>query len=364
MRQIVARSRNGEGSDDDEEGSALARSASADSNSGPHHTLSSRLRHLVRSNASNTSLTPTTLAAHSPSTRSSSSSLPLSRTPSHTSTLSRQVSTEESSSLGQPADRPTTPLPIAPLSEFGLLFPGDTGLTVLGPPAYRPNSARVGSTSRLTESIIPVRTTVAPIPSSSTRPTAPSLSSQEEEDEEEEEDPNATHWPNEKVPRQQSRRHASTSTAPLPSIEILPPHTDTDTEPTPDHSEFAAHLATDDKDVLRRIREAASEYPVRTGEEGTAPMMEIDEDGFESFPAHDTDAGETSGSGVGGLPAPSQRVITSFDTPSSLANYGRRVPIVLEASAPPADDYEYEHDEAEGEEGPERLEGRRGEGII
>lgn len=353
VRQIVARSRNGEDSGDEDEGSALTHTASSSSGP-PPATLSSRLHQMVSSSAARSSLTVEAPSTH----HSSTSSLPLSRTPSHTSTLSHHT---VDSTLGQPTDT-VSPLPTAPLSEFGILFPSDTVLPVLGPPAYRPNSMTVGSTSRLTESIIPVQT---PVQSSSTLPQASLPEEEEEEEVEEEDDPNATHWPNEKVPRQRRSRPVTRPTVALPSIEIQPP-----SHSEPDPTEFAAHLATDDKAVLRRIREAASEYPQssRMGGEASAPMMDVDEDGFEAYDSSlDTVMTEVQVErrpSVGSLPEPPRKVDNAFvveEGTSSLPTYGRRVQVNLEPSAPPAEDWE---EEDLGQEDGEVLERRRGEGII
>lgn len=360
-------------------------------------------------------------------------------------------------SLGQPADPPAStlhPLPpplvapsSPPTSEFGFPFPPDLILPTPGPPAYRPNSTTINNVSRLTASLLPplIDGSASPIARSSSRrrEEARRILEEEETDEEEEEesdkettpaaagagaadDEEGFHWPNEKEvrtptttrrpphdPQRRRRRQAPLTSSPSSSNAGLPPPL----SPSEliDPSEFTAHLATDDKSVLARLRAAVAVQPEgshaafndhastsATAEAGgrirvapSAPVVEVDEEGYEILPPSEEldEAGSVeSGSveptltpapaNVGSLPAPPRAIDTStsfavlssrrtkadeaaeereaelLESESVVApGYSSRVREALEeASAPPVVE---EEEEEEGEE-----DGRSGHGIV
>ncbi|KAK4049019.1 hypothetical protein OIV83_004380 [Microbotryomycetes sp. JL201] len=232
----------------------------------------------------------------------------LSRTSSRTSHLTLD-SISRVVGLGQPADdgnvlplhRPVTPT--APGSTFGSTVP-DAQLPALGPPAYRPSSSTLQTPSRFSVSRVPVPRVAVTDTDADARGNA-----NEEE----------WHWPGEKgrnVATSSSAVASSSSNAmlPLPHIESASVE-DEDDEPPEDRALFSAHLATDDKSVLARIRQqaevvsAASTSSARRDDNNedddigppsvlglaSAPPAEldpfldadgldVDEDGFERFP--------------------------------------------------------------------------------
>lgn len=359
----------------DDEAAPLTRTASSLADA-PHNTLTARLATRLRASVARTPPSPapnpsvvfsrdvrrtrtqSTASSPAPSRRSS---LALSRTSSLASVNSRRTlpEIEEPSTLGQPADPPLTlPAPLAsptPSSstEFGLLFPST--LPVLGPPAYRPNSSTIQSTSRLTQSILPLPAVVVVAPEEA------------EENIPASDDENATHWPNEKPQR---RPRPSTSSIPSPpsSPPPPPPPSAPDDEPPIDRSTFAAHLATDDKTVLARLRAAAASTSSSASAlaSASAPPLEeadVDEDGFERF-VPDLEEPAPSEEPSFGLPEPPRAVETSFEygSPRVVGTFARegeeaddgpvpgyrpRGEVMALASAPPAEWEEESEEELE-----------------
>lgn len=249
--------------------------------------------------------TPTVEVSQSQSRSSSPSSTPslhaVQRTLSRASVLSRTSShsipylpAPPDSNLGQPND--DSPHSVIPpdnspagssTSQFGSYFPVDVVLPNPGPPAYRPNSSTVRRTTRLTESVLP-------LPSSSRHSlgadrvnngtSRASTSNREEEDRDE------WHWPNEKrviasTSTQSTFNHATSSRL---STHSLPDPEEAEDEGEVDRSAFVAHIATDDKATLARLRQlASSPLPRRNiGELASAPSHE-EESGLESEEVED-----------------------------------------------------------------------------
>lgn len=248
-----------------------------------------------------------TVAVSQSQSRSSSSPSPtpslfaLQRTVSRTSILSRTSTSANypaapsSPNLGPPDDDSTDSTPLAnsppPVSPFGSYFPIDVALPTPGPPAYRPNSSTVRRTSRLTESVLPLPSTS----SSTSRPvvgsddTIRTIRANHVGSEGEEEDIDEWHWPNEK---RGLTSLSSTSPSPPPphatSSRLSPSRPDLDAEggeeieeeEEVDRSKFVAHIATDDKATLARLRLLASTSPMSRrvfgAGEASAPGFEED----------------------------------------------------------------------------------------
>lgn len=329
----------------DDEAAPLTQTGSSPADA-PNNTLTSRLALRLRTSVTRAPLSPApnpsvvfsrdvrrtrTHSTASSTAPSRASSLALSRTSSLASINSRRTlpEIEEPSTLGQPADPPSrssislaSPAPSS-ATEFGLLFPST--IPVLGPPAYRPNSSTIQSTSRLTQSILPTPVVVVVTPS---------------EDVPASDDENATHWPNEKPQRRPPPSTPPSSSPPLP----LPD------EPPVDRSTFSAHLATDDKTILARLGAAAASTSDASvmASASAPPLDEADEDGFEIF-VPDFEEPVTV---VGGWPEPPRAVETRFEYASpegEVPGYRPRGEVMATASAPLAEWEESEEDVGEGE---------------
>ena len=315
----------------DDENTALTRSVSSGSHAPPDtltHRLATRLR--LKSSAPASEASPTVVFSNgSPLTRSRSTlGLTLSRTSSHQSSLGQPA--DRPSSLRAPPPAPASPSLSSPSSTFGGLFALDGSLPAPGPPAYRPSSSTIGTTTRLTSSILPSRRVPPPV-----------------DDE--------LRWPEEKV------RPPSRSPTPVASTSAPPPPPPPVDEPEPDEhppEPFAAHLATDDKALLALIAQQASSSASSSAErlQGTAPDADVDPDGFERFePETETPPDSTSTM----LPLPPAAVRTAFDFSSGTQDV-LPLPVYVprtdapEPSAPPPDE-----DDEDGYDAEERYdEGR------
>lgn len=320
---------------EEEERSALTGSQ-PDRPATPHDTLTSRLQARLRNPIQGAPPSPTT--QRGPATVFSRD---LDRTSTHstyssggrlsrTSSLAASLRSHEDPSrlLGQPQDiedrptlsrsssqrslAPSTRAPASPAlsahsnaSAFGSTVL-DVPLPALGPPAYRPASSTVQSTTRMSISRVPVpriEVEEESAPSTSSEPTASGGVERDEHGQ-------LWHWPNEKparqvapAPRRRSRR--------VPALAPPPPAEEEEEDHPPvDRSLYSAHLATDDKAVLARIREQASTPLAHGGQqasssssrpeqlpEASAPAVEgeeddlVDEDGFERLPLPSGGAG-------------------------------------------------------------------------
>ncbi|KAM0787413.1 hypothetical protein ACM66B_003496 [Microbotryomycetes sp. NB124-2] len=249
----------------------------------------------------------------------------LSRTSSRTSQLTIDSITR-AVGLGQPSDdahvlplhRPVTPT-AGPSSSFGSTVT-DAQLPALGPPAYRPSSSTLQTPSRFSISRVPV-------PGVAVTDAAAGTSRRPHVEQEAED----WHWPGEKgrsIPSSSSNAVASSSTGVSP-LALVDRHDDE--EPPQDRSLYSAHLATDDKAVLARIRQQAEAVSATAASTLSAPRgdgeddeigppsvlglasapeppvdpfdddgLDVDEDGFERFPY-----GSSSGSTRIDVPEPS-----------------------------------------------------------
>lgn len=314
-----------DGSGDEDEGTALTASESRGGGGSPNDTLTARLQARLRRRSTTTATNSATNEA-GPSTVFSrdlsddrNSSLALSRSSSR---LSLPLSLSSSLSRNGPVEATTSVLPLrrtpshrSSTSSFGLGLGGglDVPLPAMGPPAYRPAGSTVADTRRGVDAAPPSSSALAATPSGTRasrnvrRVPVPSLvvdghaegmmpsgsSRREAEDASGEagEDDGEWHWPNEK--RTLASTSDSSSSAPVASTsaisdDLSPPplapapddHEEEEEEPAP----YAAHIATDDKALLARIRERTARAGVATAAplvEGSAPeLFEGDEDGF------------------------------------------------------------------------------------
>ncbi|GJN88939.1 hypothetical protein Rhopal_001910-T1 [Rhodotorula paludigena] len=253
--------------------------------------------------------------------------------------LRRDRSALSVSSLAGAAEQ--TPLTPPPTSSFGMLIASDT-LPAPGPPAYRPSSSTVQSTRRYGAGDLVS-------PSSDRGSGAASLAAAGDEaarhgrsrrlfgarrdateERPVEEDEGEWHWPGEKgrplatevagpsgAGSSGSRaRPASLVSAP-PSVADGADEDEDEREPPVDRSLFSAHVATDDKATLARLREQRDRTIGDGGDdvapsagpsvpEPTAPDFDdeedLDEEGFERF---DPDAPSSSGAAPTALPSSS-----------------------------------------------------------
>ncbi|ORY92503.1 hypothetical protein BCR35DRAFT_323069 [Leucosporidium creatinivorum] len=320
---------------EDEERSALTGSQ-PDRSTTPHDTLTSRLQARLRNPIhgapppSHTNQGPSTVFSRDlnrTSTHSTySSGGRLSRTSSRAASLLSHEN-DPSRLLGQPQDiedrptlsrsssrrslAPSTHAPASPAlsthsntSAFGSTVL-DVPLPALGPPAYRPSSSTVQSTQRMSISRVPVPR----IEVEEEEESAPSVSEPPARVERDAEG-QLWHWPNEKPARQvttpTTSRRSRRVPAPAPPPPAAADEQEEEDHPPADPSLYSAHLATDDKAVLARIREQASS-PHRGGgqqvgtsssssrrpeqlPEASAPVDQededdlVDEDGFQRLP--------------------------------------------------------------------------------
>lgn len=248
------------------------------------------------------------------------------------------IQSRTSVSLGRPRsiatsvhndEVPVRPRSLVSLSPDRISYPSSTALPTPGPPAYRPNSSRVQRVVRGAES-------TSAIPPST----------QVEE----------WHWPNEKPNTGITSSNPTSQThSPPPSLSL-----DLDLPPPIDRSTFSAHVATDDKATLARLRELAQTTLDRQSSSinlASAPLFDdenVDEDGFERF-NHEEEIIDSTPEDkqeevkedqeevpvtLGSLPLPPRPMTTSY-IPTSAPSYGeefRRRIVVQEATAPPADD--------------------------
>ncbi|KAK4056003.1 hypothetical protein OIO90_002998 [Microbotryomycetes sp. JL221] len=323
-----------ESDDDDSMTEALTQSEGATRRGAPETLtarLQARLRDPLNRRPSNSDVNATSATVYSrdldrTATASTQATVSrLSRTSSRTSQLSIE-SLSRAVGLGQPTDTdhvlplhrsattPSSPAlrPSSSSSSTGPAFGAavaDTQLPVLGPPAYRPSSSTLQTPTRFSVSRVPVpRIEINAGPSSSSH--AHTSASANDDDQ--------WHWPGEKG--RNDAPIASSSSALLPPatpIDDDEEHDDETLPPPPtDRSLYTAHLATDDKAVLARIRQQAEQVAASTstsrrnayddsedtleppsvlalasapeqGDPFTGQLdddVDVDEDGFERFP--------------------------------------------------------------------------------
>lgn len=240
--------------------------------------------------------------------------------------------------LGQPSDAPTSILPSSLQSEIDVLLP------VLGPPAYRPSGSFIQQTTRLTRSLLPPSSTL-PIPGD-----------------------DDWYWPGEKT------RPLQPSPSLVEDLSEESPITEEEEEEeveTRDPEAFRAHLATDDKSVLNRLRELALASSSGSSSamervEATAPSAEEEEE-EQMLPSPSTS--RTISSSTSLLPEPPKPISYSIASTSKarlaaelaakdndldvdeegfLPIYKPPIRSGLEdATAPPPEDEDYEEDEEE-----------------
>ncbi|GAA6027700.1 hypothetical protein JCM8097_007989 [Rhodosporidiobolus ruineniae] len=244
-----------------------------------------------------------------------------------------------------PASSPPQPTPPPP-SSFGLLIASDA-LPAPGPPAYRASSSRVQQTRRFGAGDREVL--VSPVLPALEQPARRRLvggfggrrrerGREEQEGEGEEEQ---WHWPGEK-----GRALAPSSPVAGPSAPPVEEDDPTEAEERDaaeeeeeeahDPALYSAHVATDDKAVLARLRAQTDRFPASSAAMASAPPVELDgddeadEDGFERLPAEllpsagpstasssSTVAMNTPTSPSSLLPAPPSRVMYSYFSSSS-----------------------------------------------
>ncbi|GAA5970775.1 hypothetical protein JCM21900_000353 [Sporobolomyces salmonicolor] len=270
------------------------------------------------------------------------------------------------------------PLPAAPLATtsaaFNALLCADADLALPlapGPPAYRPSSSTVQTTRRFGAGDLPVPAGGGAVGDAAGRVVGRGRRRARQPQRAEEEDEGEWHWPGEKGRGVAGFGGASTSAAGSsadPSTQEDEPAAaaspfdegEVEDEPPLDPSMYTAHLATDDKAILARLRNAAfratgvdEEYdgtedgpPAAYAEAGpsaqpSAPPVEefedgeVDEDGYERLvPQAEEGQGDEDGEANIGtsttavppspslLPAPPSRVLFSYpylssSTPSS-----------------------------------------------
>ena len=259
-----------------------------------------------------------------------------------TNPLSTSALRRQSSSLGGPGLPLPATSPSLVGSSFGQFLSGvEAALPSFGPPAYRPKSTTIQATSRLTSSLL----------GRGARRHARRASVDEERAE-----PEALLWPEEKRQFKVRARiraseaalaSASAASGPLDEEEAVPEHAEHD-EPEIDRNEYAAHLATDDKAVLARLRDyaqpnagdpSAADAPTtsRIQIEASAPQLdedEIDDDGFERLPLEIPTIVVDQPSL---LPLPPQPILTashtSFESPT-VSHLPSRVPSPSPSASP------------------------------
>ena len=175
-------------------------------------------------------------------------------------------------------------------SNFGLIFPVET-LPQPSPPAYRPNKI-VPSTSRLNPLTLP--------------PAAIPLTTGE-----------SSEWSDEKVEERPIEPEAELETPAEEAAE------EAEVEELIDPATYSAHIATDDKTVLARLRATSTLPPSRTSplETPSAPQLDgndVDEDGFERLVLPES-IGSTSSAPIlpNLIPPPPTPLSPSFDYSSS-----------------------------------------------
>ncbi|KAK4699215.1 hypothetical protein P7C70_g7048, partial [Phenoliferia sp. Uapishka_3] len=350
-RRRVSRIRAG-----DDESVALTRSHSGVSV--PPDTLTNRLAARFRLNNSSRlpPVNPSTIFS-SPNidrsrTRDSATSSVLTRT---SSIQSHRVVDDNLSTLGQPQDphRPvsirtstlslSSPTPSSPSSPspFGGVFATDPSIPAPGPPAYRPSSTTIQSTTRLSHSILPV--------TSRSDPPQRQIAT----------------WPEEKD------RNRPSSPRPLTPPPAIPSSSDTtEADEEAERQQYTAHVATDDKALLALLQSSVpSPFASADLPEPTAPDAVIDHEGFETFAEEGTTTPEASTSADPAssfLPLPPRRVSIAFNYASpgrasamegeeeeaqreafSLPQYVPRHDVPEPSAPPPDDDDEDYHGEEE-----------------
>lgn len=246
----------------------------------------------------------------------------------------------------------SAPAPVVPpaVSSFGALVTTDA-LPALGPPAYRPSSSTVQTTRRYGAGDAAAPTPPSPVAAPSDRPRARRVFGRRRESrgvaaaEDDDAAEGEWHWPGEKG------RPLAGEVAPIagPSSPPPPPlvvpataeSADEADEPPVDRALFSAHIATDDKAVLARLRtqrdRAASDArlsveddpdagPSSLAVDGPPPPLpsaplvhdddddrDVDEDGFERF-----DAAGPSGSAP---PAPHEDVPPARAWPAASTSF-------------------------------------------
>ncbi|KDE03014.1 hypothetical protein, variant [Microbotryum lychnidis-dioicae p1A1 Lamole] len=313
--------------DEDEDDESRALTGSHSSRNTPENTLTARIAARLLSAVSqppSPSPGPSTIFREldrAPSASTTQSVEDLSRVSSRASTHSHSVFDRGESGLREPFTPAVLygPNPIRPnrvqvlpdtstTATFGA-SPATAGLAlpIPGPPAYRPSSTTIAMTTRF-----------SPSRAFSSRPAV------------EDHDPaDMWHWPNEKglssasVATPFSSGASSSTRAPQESLDIGRSHPATQH----DSSIFTAHLATDDKTILARLREQVVNDDAREGPQATssrthplasatAPVLPEDdgEDAWLGFASEsDPPVPAPSAPLAALLPAPSQPVATTFD---------------------------------------------------
>ncbi|GAA5987105.1 hypothetical protein JCM5350_003760 [Sporobolomyces pararoseus] len=238
----------------------------------------------------------------------------LSRVPSRTTPMPSPALSSSHPTTSDPLVQTSTPTPSS--SSFNALLSHDADMSLPlmpGPPAYRPASSTVQSTRRYGAGDSPSVQRSAATPRSTTpritnmgRRNRRSRHGGEEAAEEAQGQVEEWHWPGEKG--RQGGSDAGAAAGPSSSPFTLSNDDNEETqeqeeeeEPPIDRSLYQAHLATDDKAVLNRLRTATYRSNEDDVEEGgvvegsrselplpSAPPVveedgEVDEDGFERF---------------------------------------------------------------------------------
>ncbi|GAA6047050.1 hypothetical protein JCM3770_004171 [Rhodotorula araucariae] len=308
--------------DDDDEGTALTRTGTRSSTSSiAHDTLTARLS--ARSHPSHTgattvfsrdvpsrsqvSLTASALSRVSSRTSQRSSlgapAPPLPEvlfTPADDPTLTEHLPIPGSSSSSLRRERSASnpvpapmPAPLPP-SAFGILIT-TTALPAPGPPAYRPSSTTLQSTRRYGagDAVAPGAGASAP---QRERPARGRFGRRREAQEVgEQEEEGEWHWPGEKGRLLGGTAIAGPSSPPTEPEDGMP---EEDQPAEVDRALYAAHIATDDKAVLARLRAQrdspssafAPSAPISSSVPApSAPLdtddADVDEDGFERLDA-------------------------------------------------------------------------------
>ncbi|GAA5890447.1 hypothetical protein JCM5296_005049 [Sporobolomyces johnsonii] len=318
----------------------------------------------------------------------SSSAVSLSRTPSRTSSVHSVARVPVPSPALETLPLAPASLPIAPAA-FNALLSSDADLALPlapGPPAYRPSSSTVQTTRRFGAGDLPATAPGRAAGGAAGRLVGRGRRRARQPQRAEEEDEGEWHWPGEKGRDFAGFGGASTSAAgpsagpsavgDEPAAAASPfDDGEEEDEPPLDPSMYTAHLATDDKAILARLRNATfratgvegddvgaeDEPPAAYAEAGpsaqpSAPPVEeveddeVDEDGFERFVPQEEEQQEdedeeanigTSTTAVPAspslLPAPPNRVLFSYPYLSSSTPSSSRPPSSTSTSlAPPS----------------------------
>ncbi|BGP47674.1 hypothetical protein JCM10450v2_003539 [Rhodotorula kratochvilovae] len=381
VRPRRRRRREGDGENEDDEGTALTRTGTRSStSSAAHDTLTARLSARTtpagattvfsRDVTSRSQVSLTASALSRISSRTSQRSVRSAReppapppevlfTPADDPALTAHLALPGSSSSSLRRERsasapspPPAPAPPPP-STFGMLIATDA-LPAPGPPAYRPSSSTLQSTRRYgAGDAVPPAAPVASAVALRERRARRGFGRRREVREDEGEEEGEWHWPGEKG------RPLGVGAVTGPSSPLAEPEEEGDNgdeaeedQPPVDRALFSAHIATDDKAVLARLRAQRDRPagdahlaapPSSAGSSSTpapsAPLDEddadVDGDGFERFDAgpsapasappaslSDDDGDGVAAAPVSFLPAPPKPV----QQPSYTYAYPRSTP--------------------------------------